>query len=330
MDNDIFELNPRHYGILNRDKKIFYIELGDNVCGFFAVYRLLLELLYLADVCGMTPVVKYKKEFLYSENDGNPFEYYFRQPSGIGIVQAKNSYNVIKAKRLHNNMVELVFNGSCGVYDAKPLYIMQMAEMQRKYIRLQPRIKEYIDDGINRLIGGANVLGVHMRGTDFKKNYNIHPRYIEEEQYIEEIKKQLACNKWDKIFLATDDENVLKKCRNVFGNKVVFYKDVFRSKTEKSVAFSNSGRKDHKYMLGAEVLRDAYTLAACNGLIAGVSQVSICARIIRIAEFGDYEHIRILNQGYNKNNRIFRPNIGDKKGYSVINKIDNFIRRRKK
>lgn len=328
MDNDLFEMRPRHYGVLNRDKTIFYIELGDEVCGFFAVYRLLLELFYLADICGMTPVVKYKKEFLYSENGGNAFEYYFRQPCGISIIQARNSYNVIKAKRLHNNMVELVFNGSCGVYDAKQLYIMQMAEVQRKYIKLQPRIKEYIDDGIKSLIGDANVLGVHMRGTDFKKNYNIHPRYIEEEQYIEEIKKQLACSKWDKVFLATDDDNILKKCRNTFGDKVVFYKDVFRSRAQKSVAFSNDGRKNHKYMLGAEVLRDAYTLAACNGLIAGISQVSICARIIRVAEFGDYEYTRILNQGYNKNNRIFRNDIRDGKDYSVFSKVNNFIRRK--
>lgn len=330
MDNDLIELRPRHFGILNRDKTIYYIELGDNICGFFAVYRLLLELLYLADVCGMTPVVKYKKEFLYSENGGNSFEYYFKQPCGIGVAQAKNSYNVIKARRLHNNMVQLVFNGSCGVYDAKPLYIKQMAEMQKKYIRLQPKVKEYIDSGIDRLIGDANVLGVHIRGTDFKKNYNIHPRYIEEERYIEEIKEQLACNKWDKIFLATDDEIILKKCRNAFGDKIVFYKDVFRSRTEKSVAFSDQGRKNHKYMLGQEVLRDAYTLAACNGLIAGISQVSICARIIRVAASGDYEYIRILNEGYNKNNRIFNHTVRIGKEYFVIDKIGDFIRRKMK
>lgn len=330
MDNDLFELQARHYGILNRDKTIFYIELGDNICGFFAVYRLLLELFYLADVCGMVPVVKYKKDFLYSEGDRNAFEYYFMQPCGINIVQAKNSYNVVKAKRLHNNMVQLVFNGRCGVYDAKPLYIRQMAEMQKKYIKLQPKIKEYIDNGIDCLIGGANVLGVHIRGTDFKKNYNIHPRYIEEEQYIEEIKRQLACQKWDKVFLATDDEKILKKCRNVFGNKIIFYKDVFRSKTEKSVAFSDIERKNHKYMLGVEVLRDAYTLAACNGLIAGISQVSICARIIRTAAFGEYRYMRILNEGYNKNNRIFRNSVRFDKKYSMINKINGFIRSKSK
>lgn len=107
MDNDLFELKPRHYGVLNHDKTIFYIELGDSLCGFFAVHRLLLELLYLADVCGMIPVVKYKKDFLYSEDHGNPFEYYFKQPCGIGLVQVRNSYNVIKAKRIHNDMVQL-------------------------------------------------------------------------------------------------------------------------------------------------------------------------------------------------------------------------------
>ena len=94
----------------------------------------------MADVCGMTPVVKYKKEFLYSENGGNSFEYYFKQPCRIGVAQAKNSYNVIKARRLHNNMVQLVFNGSCGVYDAKPNEIIITIKRHHSKIRRRTRL----------------------------------------------------------------------------------------------------------------------------------------------------------------------------------------------
>ena len=42
------------------------------------------------------------------------------------------------------------------------------------------------------------------------------------------------------------------------------------------VAFEKSGRKKHKYRLGLEVLRDMHTLAMCDGLVVGISQVAVC------------------------------------------------------
>lgn len=313
-----FGLKPEHHGVLNRDKTIYYISLGGSECGFFAIYRLLLELFYLADVCGMVPVVRYKKDFLYAESrmvhgTFNPYEYYFKQPV-VGIMEARNSYNVVKATRLHNDMVELVFNGKYGVYEASPLYLKQMAGMQKKYIILKPETEKYIKEGIHKLIGEKNVLGVHIRGTDFKKNYDTHPKYIGVERFVDEIYNQLNNGRWDKVFLATDDLGILERCKNEFGDRLVFYRDVYRAGGGKSVAFSDDERSRHKYMLGLEVLRDAYTLAACNGLIAGISQVSICARIMKLSQNSHYRYMKILDEGYNANGKLFRvESVGKRK-----------------
>ncbi len=309
-----FGLKPKHRGFLNRDKTIYFMNIGNSDCGFFAVYRLTLELLYMADVCGMVPVVQYNKSFLYAEGrkmngSNNPFEYYFRQPA-ISITEARNSFRVVSALRLHSDMVELVLNGRYGEYGASGLYLRQMAKMQKKYISLKPEVKGYIDGSIRESIGDGNILGVHIRGTDFKKNYHIHPKCIPVSKYIDEIRKEVNTGKWDKVFLATDDRHILMECEKEFGNKIIFYKDVYRGEKECSVAFSEDARPFHKYMLGLEVLRDAYTLAYCNGLIAGISQVSICARIIKLSNNANYKFLKILDEGYNSNGRSFKRRTG--------------------
>ena len=59
---------------------------------------------------------------------------------------------------------------------------------------------------------------------------------------------------------------------------VVFYSDVERTDGDVSVAFLENKREKHHFLLGYEVLRDAYTLASCSGFIGGQSQVSVNVR----------------------------------------------------
>ena len=52
-------------------------------------------------------------------------------------------------------------------------------------------------------------------------------------------------------------------------------------------------------MLGVEVLRDMYSMAECDGLVAGLSQVSYAARIQKKSMGSEYEDLVILNKGIN-------------------------------
>lgn len=311
MKMDGFQLLPKHYGMLNKNKIIYYIELGNGEWGFFAVYRALLEALYFADIRGMLPVIRYRENFLYAEKNAingttNPFEYYFVQPSFIKVQDAKKSYKVVVSVPEHTEMVRLVFTGEFASYHANSLYLKQLARIQNKYIRLNENTSNFVKQGLQAIIGNNKVLGVHLRGTDFKKNYNIHPVYIKENEYIEAIKEAIKEDGWEKIFLATDDLAALDVCKHEFGDKLVYYEDVYRTQKAHSVAFSHDNRENHKYRLGLEVLRDAYTLAACDGLIAGISQVSISAQIIKLSQKKKYSYIKILDKGINENNRKFK------------------------
>jgi hypothetical protein len=63
---------------------------------------------------------------------------------------------------------------------------------------------------------------------------------------------------------------------------------------------SREERESHHYLLGREVLRDAWTLGSCQGLIAGLSQVSFGARIFKAATNTKYEDFVLLDNGMNK------------------------------
>ena len=65
-----------------------------------------------------------------------------------------------------------------------------------------------------------------------------------------------------------------------------------------------SDREHHHYKLGLEVLRDVYTLASCEYFLAGMSNVSLAAQYIRIANGSEHKKVVILDNGINRNNNV--------------------------
>lgn len=310
-NSNYFKLMLRRYGNKNKDKIIYYIyEDGKNL-GFFAMYRAWLEYLYFADVCGYTPVVLAGENFPYRENilihsTENPFEYYFDQPAAIHVREVKKSNKVITSDVVHRQMVELVFTGKYSHYKYTERYMNEMGRIVKKYIRFNDYTKKYIERGMEMMdFEKQKVLGIHVRGTDFRARYDNHPVFVTEEEYFQEIDQVFDKNAYNKIFLATDDERILKSFINRYGSLTIFFGDVERSCNNQSVAFSEGMRKAHKYFLGLEVIRDMYTLSMCTGLIAGISQVAICAQINKLARGEHYRDLIIIDKGINMNNHRF-------------------------
>ena len=295
-------------GNFNKDKNIFIFENNDSLSGFFAIYRFMLNALYFADRFHFLPVVNYTSKFLYAENINingtiNPFEYYFDQVSDIKLSEAYSSYNVVKYKTKYNNLAEKLKVD--GGYTTSEDYINSMADITKKYIRLNKYVKPIIDKNINDILKGKSTIGVHYRGTDFKLNFNRHPVHATLPDYIKYVEDACENYKFEQIFLATDDSKALELFKNTFGSKLVYYIDVTRSDKNISVAFSNSDRDQHKYLLGLEVLRDMLTLARCDGLISGLSQVSICARITKVSYDKSYKYLKVIDKGINNNFKNF-------------------------
>lgn len=105
--------------------------------------------------------------------------------------------------------------------------------------------------------------------------------------------------------MATDDARLLQQFEDRYDRNLLYYEDVIRTDRNQSVAFSTNTRKNHKYLLGLEVLRDMYTLVTCDALVAGISQVSLMARVFRKSTGSDFQQKIIFDKGCYKNNNIF-------------------------
>lgn len=309
---DMFRLNEKHNGVLNRDKKIYYISESDSKFGFFAMYRCWLEYLYFADVCGFVPVIDAGIECAYRESrpirgTDNVFEYYFQQPTSINVSQAGHSRHVIVSEIKQREMVELVLTGKRGQYDCNERYKYFMSQVIQKYLKYNTATRRYLDEGLKTLqFGKEKILGVHIRGTDYRKKYHAHPIFITEEDCFVVIENILEKKNYAKIFVATDDETILHSFVKRYGKKICFYEDVMRSNDKKSIIFHRNVRAHHKFKSGLEVIRDMYTLSGCDGLVAGVSQVAICAQINKMARREKYKDCVVIDKGIYRNGHYFK------------------------
>ncbi len=147
--------------------------------------------------------------------------------------------------------------------------------------------------------GGGTILAVHARGTDFNLGIKEHPIVVTPEEYLETAKQVYADGNYKKIFLATDDANILELFRKEFKNKLLYYKNAFRSDDHNGVQTTLNDRPLHHYKLGLEALRDIYTLANCDSLVCGLSNMSYAARYVNIAIGRKFKDVFVLNKGVN-------------------------------
>lgn len=282
-------------------------EFGNSV-GFFAELLYTLIRLYFAEERGFIPFVSWGKDFLYYEDEKNikeknAFLYYFEPVSKVKSTE-KAAY-VIDANWYH--IVEVQEHLNTHGYTVSEEYINEMSSMLKKYIHYNDKTMKYLENGYKELIGNKKALAVHFRGTDYRRQYNNHPVFATVEQEIERVHEVLERNNYDVIFLATDEQSAIKIFQNEFGDKVKFFKDTWRANGEdESVAFSHSARAQHHYLLGLEVLRDQYMLTKCNGLVCGISNLTLTAQMMRRAWYdNDYEDLVILSQGLYHNDHHF-------------------------
>lgn len=305
--------DPKRISVVELGKEnpnciVEYIRLDKEwvpTAGFFALLHKTLCGLYIADKFGFTPVVANWNGCAYEENKkingtSNVFEYYFQSTSDIGVENALNSANVFIPSSSNLDLCLLEYQSEWFHLSEK--YIQKMGEVYAKYIKLNEIIYKEIENDIENLLKKKKTLGIHFRGSDYRLNANGHPISLDVEDYYDYIDEAMKQKEYDQIFIATDDKNALEKLVNRY-EKVVYYSDTTRTDGDVSVAFIKGNEKNHKYQLGYEVLRDAYTLARCVGFIGSHSQVGVGVRIIRASKKSIFEYCKIIEPGINRNNK---------------------------
>ncbi|WP_314762865.1 O-fucosyltransferase family protein [uncultured Selenomonas sp.] len=305
-------LEIKCFGQRNPEKNIYFIEIyGSDGMGFAAFLRHTLFALFEADRLGFIPVVSYvSSNCIYAEIDpingtSDPFEYYFEQVSDISIEETQKSARVFLYKWPHSVRIERELGdmnpNMAGGYHVDDRYIEKMALVLKKYIRLNSIVQNKVCQDMQTLMLGKwdekKVLGVHIRGTDYALNWKNHPNMVTVDEFIEAVDEALAKYNYEYIFLATDDKRRLLAMQEKYGERLIYYHDVARGENELNIAMEKNDRPMHHYLNGLEVVRDMYTLARCDSLICGLSQVAIFARIIRLAEQDQYTCLKVLDNG---------------------------------
>lgn len=273
---------------LNSTKEIYYIIRRDNHgAGFFSNYLWVLGHIIYAHENHMIPVVDFKHyPTLYSEKGiingtKNAWNYYFENVSNVSLHAAYKSKNFVLADF---NYPSSYCERHCGKYgfplnDAVDYYY----PIIRNNIRIREDIRTQLENDLQSIGISDSTLAVHYRGTDMKRSDNwMHEQTAAENRYIDSAKRLMSSGNYSSIFLATDEEKIINLFKEVFGqDKIITYK-AFRDTGKNSlegIHLTPSDRKNHKYLLGYEVLRDAYTLSKCKSLICGYSNVSNIAII---------------------------------------------------
>lgn len=282
-------------GTLNDDKMIYLIQ-RDNTGGLLAYWSETVSKLIIADKLGFVPVIKWGKTAPFSENylvNGkyNPFEYYFQQPCGIGVEEAEKSRFVLYSTKMDGEKYRYH-------YFEPEKKIEDYAAANKKYIKLQGELEKIFYEEIQQLFADNEVIGVQIRGADFRIGLKGHPAVIDVSDYIEETRRIIEGNSKLKIFLATDDKIAVKRYKEIFKEKVLFFTGNIRTDGTTGVHLMKGTEKNYHYHVGREVLRDVLALAKCDYFIGGLSNVSFAAQVFARSMGNEYKKCVILDNGH--------------------------------
>ena len=321
------------YGDMNKDKALYMIRNNNQTSGLCAKLNGTFGYLTVADFFGFSPVIEWITLAYQRDVSGveNIFEHYFEQPSGISVAEAMQSYHLEFSPEQAHAILPSPLSSIYSVPSDERIALYSKAI--KKFLRLNPAAHKHIYGCVESILEGKKTLGVHSRGGGFKGMPWGHPVVIELSEHIAEAKKAVAEHGFEQIFLATDEEETVKQFKQTFGDMVVCHSEIMRLQTDgKSFDLQDLGamaiymrdsRPEHGYKMGLEVLTDVYTLAECQGLIAGPSSVPYSALYIN---GGKYEYKQILYKGIYGIDVPHRHSKGDKAGHRYIKHVGKLVK----
>lgn len=287
-----------HLGEENPGKCIYLIKDGFPTSGMFALILRTLWRLEVADRFCFTPVIFWNDKVPYNvPGHPNTFLTYFLPVSDITAESAEHSKDVA-----FSNAWDYAYDAPITHYEISDDGLGRLAVIYRKYMKLRPELKAKIDQEVGALVGkvSGKVLGVHVRGVDWRKmNVDQHPIPATEEDYVQTARDMMDEMGYENIFLASDSDGTIDLFRRGFGDRLITTQAARAPADSAELAIFD--KKNDRYQMGYEILRDAYALAACDSLLCGVSNVSYGARVINGAVAAPYEKVVILDKGIVQN-----------------------------
>ena len=250
-----------------------------NLLLFLYYHHSTLDNIYM-DMYSNGNCIVYDKDYEKKEKIKNPFEYYF-EPKFI----LKDKMKSIDFPKNHWSMSFFEYGKINLQY--KEIYKKIKEKFFNDY-RIKNDILLFVNNFFETNFKNSRVLGVHIRATDMMATNNNQYKF---DYYLMKINEIILNNKIDKIFIASDNNEYIKKIIETFNNKAIIYIENIervnsvndhrgahdRINTEDEI-YNN--RKYHNYLCGKEAIMDVLLLAKCNYLLRSYSSLSDCAIIL--------------------------------------------------
>ena len=216
------------YGSENPDKTFYVIGKNNMIAGAWSLINtVMMHIAYALDH-GYIPVVDMKNftnQYVKPEEQGivNFWEKFFLQPADYTLDDIKNSKNIILSSSAL--CPDPKFNTSDGsnIWEDQPKLTL-FREIFSKYIRYNDYSRQYLESETEKYLNGnSSVIGVLCRGTDYIVNRPTgHEVQPDPESVLADVKKEFETGKYDAVFLATEDQDILDIFLEEFGERLLF------------------------------------------------------------------------------------------------------------
>lgn len=288
--NNLSQIYFKSYGKLNKNK-VFYVIRRNPTAGFFSNITFILNHLKICKEMNFIPIIDMKNypslhnEIKIIKNTKNSWEYYFEKLNKYSLDEVYKSKNVyMSAKTFQKNMsIDMTSN--------------QISKYFKK-IKIRKEILQKIDNFYQKKFEtNDKILGVHFRGSTYKTARG-HGFPLTKKLMIKNIQFLLKKFNYNKIFIVTEEHEYLKALKESFKDKLIFYNS-FRMK--KLDSFKIYPRKNHRYLLGEEILIETVLLSRCDGLTFIKSNVISAAKMFSKKKIKLHE----VYMGLNTRNKFF-------------------------
>lgn len=257
--------------------------------GLMANLYCFLEQLQIVENNNYVPVVdmkNYPNQYLAIDDVGkiNSWEYYYEQLSDYSLDEVYQSRNVILGYDCFNYLEDFE-----KVYD-----IDELSRLYKKYIKVNTDMEIYFDKTYDELFSkGKKILGVLYRGTDMValklKKHAIQPTV---QQMIDKIHEILDQEKYDYIYVCTEDKNALERIELEFGDCIKYVNQYRYEITDNTwLADITVDRENDRFLRGRDYLTAMLILSKCDRMVAGLCSGSICSLIMNNKKYKKYEFL---------------------------------------
>ena len=282
----------RECEVLPMQERIYYVIRRDERVGLFSYVQTALGQIEYAISQGYIPIIDMKNtnnSYLAPDHIGkiNAWELFFNQVTQADLDEIYTRGNYVIAEPANKSP------NSSGFFREDEKWLWRM--LYKEFIHLNARSRNVIEEECNRLFGGdfSKTLGVHVRGTDYRFAKG-HPLQPDINEVIRKVEYYLENRGYEKIFLATEEADMVHRFKKEFGKKVICMYCEYYTNEISQMNFSNQwisdisfNRKDDEYLRGIEYLATICILSKCEGLVCGLNGGSFAALYMKETKFTD-------------------------------------------